>query len=382
MSGAPGRHRGPTGRHRLGEGLRKESAQTGLWPAEPRHRLLIICTAIALSATTAYATAQTPSAAPSKVVTAAAPLPSKSPAVPTTKPTPLSAAGTPAPAASRTKPPNPKPTATRRVAPSPPAAVVRPSSPPAAPPAKAAPPKPVAPPKAAPQVAPLDATLEAQLNAIIAVNSRYQLGVALVDMSDGVVRQYGVREKFVAASTGKILAAAAYYHLAEAGVVSLAAPMGSHTAAFQIHQMIQQSNNTSWALILGAIGYQGIHDYAASLGIPYDRTFNTLSAAETAKILVLLYNGRLLSPAHTAELLSYMQNTNYETLIPAAVPPEITVFHKYGLLNGNLHDASILVQGQRAYAFVVYSLGPSIADIPVQTTIIRQLTQAVVEQVF
>jgi beta-lactamase class A len=201
-------------------------------------------------------------------------------------------------------------------------------------------------------------------------------------MSDGVVRQYGVREKFVAASTGKILAAAAYYHLAEAGVLSLAAPMGGQTAAFQIRQMIQQSNNTSWAHILGAVGRQGIHDYAASLGIAYDRTFNTLSPAETARILTLLYTGRLISPAHTAELLSYMQNTNYETLIPAAVPPGITVFHKYGLLNGNLHDASILVQGQRAYAFVVYSLGASVTEIPVQTTIIRQLTQAVVGRVF
>lgn len=235
------------------------------------------------------------------------------------------------------------------------------------------------PPQPAP---PAGSTLDGQLNAIIAANSRYRLGVALVDMSDGVVRQYGVREKFVAASTGKILAAAAYYHLAEAGLVSLAAPMGGHTAAFQIRQMIRQSNNTSWALVLNAVGYQGIRDYAASLGIPYDRTFNTLSPAETAAILTRLYTGRLLSAAHTAELLSYMQNTNYETLIPAAVPPQVTVFHKYGLLNGNLHDASILVQGQRAYAFVVYSLGAGVAENPVQATIIRQLTRAVVSQVF
>ncbi|MFP3462013.1 serine hydrolase [Arthrobacter globiformis] len=90
----------------------------------------------------------------------------------------------------------------------------------------------------------------------------------------------------------------------------------------------------------------------------------------------------MLSPDHTAEHLSYMQNTNYEALIPAAVPPDVTVFHKYGLLNGNLHDASILVQGQRSYAFVVYSLGASVAEIPVQTIIIRQLTQAVVDRLF
>jgi beta-lactamase class A len=376
MSRVPGRHRARR-RHRLGQ----EPTQAAPWPAEPRGRLLIICAAMVLTATTAYGSALAPPPVPSRAapvaVPAAAPSPAKTASPLTTKQAPQASAPTTTP--SRAKQPSPKATATKRVAPSPPAAVVRPSPAPAAPAPKAAP---APPPQPAPPAAPADATLEEQLNAIIAANSRYQLGVALVDMSDGVVRQFGVREKFVAASTGKILAAAAYYHLAEAGVLSLTAPMGGQTAAVQIRQMIQQSNNTSWALILGAVGYQGIHDYAASLGIPYDRTFNTLSPAETARILVLLYNGRLLSPAHTAELLSYMQNTNYESLIPAAVPPEVTVFHKYGLLNGNLHDASILVQGQRAYAFVVYSLGASVAEIPVQTTIIRQLTRAVVEQVF
>ncbi|WP_175305005.1 serine hydrolase [Arthrobacter globiformis] len=375
MSRVPGRHRARR-RHRRGT----ESTQAVPWPAEPRGRLLIICAAMVLTATTAYGSALAPPPVPSRAAPgaapAAAPLPGKTASPPTTKPAPQASA--PAPTPSRAKQPSPKTTA-KRTAPTPPAAVVRPSPAPAAP---APPTAPAPPPQPVPPAAPADATLEEQLNAIIAANSRYQLGVALVDMSDGVVRQFGVREKFVAASTGKILAAAAYYHLAEAGVLSLTAPMGGQTAASQIRQMIQQSNNTSWALILGAVGYQGIHDYAASLGIPYDRTFNTLSPAETARILVLLYNGRLLSPAHTAELLSYMQNTNYETLIPAAVPPGITVFHKYGLLNGNLHDASILVQGQRAYAFVVYSLGASVAEIPVQTAIIRQLTQAVVEQVF
>lgn len=226
------------------------------------------------------------------------------------------------------------------------------------------------------------AKLEGEINGIIQANSAYQLGVALIDTADGSVHQYGVREKFVAASTGKVLAAAAYYHFAETGQLSLTAPLGGGTAAFQIQLMIQQSNNESWALIVGAIGYQRIHDYAASIGIAYDRTFNTLSPAETARTLGLLYNGELISGEHTAQLLSYMQHTNYETLIPAAVPPGITVFHKYGLLNGNLHDASILVRNGHAYVFVVYTLGAGMADIPARAAVIHQLTHAVVSGLF
>ncbi len=224
--------------------------------------------------------------------------------------------------------------------------------------------------------------LEGQINGIIGANSQYQMGVALIDTADGAIYQYGVREKFVAASTGKILAAAAYYHFAETGQLSLTARLGRSTAEFQIQQMIQQSNNDSWTLIVGAIGYQRIHDYAASIGIAYNRTYNTLSPAETASTLALLYNGKLISGAHTAELLSYMQHTNYETLIPAAVPPGISVFHKYGLLNGNLHDASILVQNGHAYVFVVYTLGAGLVDIPARAGLIHQLTRAVVSGLF
>lgn len=229
---------------------------------------------------------------------------------------------------------------------------------------------------------PFTPEFDARLNAVLTANAQYTVGVALIDLKDGVIHEYGDKTKFVAASTAKILAAAAYYHLVETGRASLTARMGSSTSAAQIRQMVQQSNNTSWALILRAVGHQGLTSYAASLGINYDRTLNHLTPAETAKTLSMLYTGQLLNPQHTAELLSYMQNTNYETLIPAAVPAGITVFHKYGLLSGNLHDASILVQGDTAYAFVVYTLGKSGADMAARTRVIHQLTGTVTEGLF
>jgi beta-lactamase class A len=77
-----------------------------------------------------------------------------------------------------------------------------------------------------------------------------------------------------------------------------------------------------------------------------------------------------------------MQNTNYEVLIPAAAPPGVNVFHKYGLLNGNLHDASILVQGERAVVFVVYTLGRDMSDMAARSRVIQQLTGKVAAGVF
>jgi beta-lactamase class A len=232
----------------------------------------------------------------------------------------------------------------------------------------------------------VDAALDARIQAILAANSQYQIGVALVGLSRGAgtadVHEYGVREKFVAASTAKVLAAAAYYHLVETGAASLDDPLGSYTAGFQLREMIQQSDNDSWSLIMDAVGHEELTEYAASLGVNYDPETNTLTPAEMATIVSRLYSGTLLNAGDTAQLLSYMQDTNYETLIPAAVPEGITVFHKYGLLDDELHDAAVLAQGNTAYALVIYTKGQGLSDVPERTDVIHQLTQAVADALF
>jgi beta-lactamase class A len=234
---------------------------------------------------------------------------------------------------------------------------------------------------AAPASSAVVGALDARIQAILDANSQYQIGVAVVDLSQDAgsadVHEYGVRQKFVAASTAKVLAAAAYYHLVETGAASLDDPLGNFTAGFQLREMIQQSDNDSWSLIMDAVGHEELTEYAASLGVSYVPETNTLTPAEMATIVSRLYSGTLLNAGDTAQLLSYMQHTNYETLIPAAVPEGITVFHKYGLLNGELHDAAILAQGNTAYALVIYTKGEGLSDDPERTEVIHQLTQAV-----
>ncbi|WP_259678303.1 serine hydrolase [Arthrobacter oryzae] len=235
-------------------------------------------------------------------------------------------------------------------------------------------------------VTPIGPQLEERINAIIAANTSYDLGIALIDVSDDAiddaVHEYGVPSGFVAASTGKILAAAALYHRVESGQGALTDRLGSSTAGVQIRQMVQQSNNDSWALILGVLGKQGLRDYAAGLGIDYDRSVNALTPADMARILALLHRGDLLNPQNTAQLLSYMQNTNYETLIPAAVPPGVAVFHKYGLLSANLHDAAILAQEGRAFVLVVYTRGRGLSDMDARAAVIREVAAVVSEALF
>ncbi|QDW31547.1 serine hydrolase [Arthrobacter sp. KBS0702] len=251
---------------------------------------------------------------------------------------------------------------------------------------------PAATPTATPAVTPsaaggLGPALDAKINDIVAASPEYQIGVALLDVSDGAaasgdVRRYGVESAFVAASTAKVLAAEAFYHLVETGAASLNDPLGDYTAEFQLQAMIQQSDNDSWSLIMDSVGHAALTDYAASIGVDYSPESNTLTPADMARILAGLYTGTLLKPADTAQLLAFMQNTNYETLIPAAVPAGVAVFHKYGLLGGELHDAAILAEDGRAYALVVYTKGDDLGSVPERTEVIHQVTQAVADTLF
>jgi beta-lactamase class A len=131
----------------------------------------------------------------------------------------------------------------------------------------------------------IDADLDGAIEAVIAANSQYQVGVALMDTVGGQLHQYGVRESFQAASTAKVL-----------------------------------------------------------------------------------------DQEHTEQLLSSMHGTNFEDLIPAAVPAAVSVFHKYGLLDDELHDAAILSTSAGSYVLVVYTKGTGLGDVPQRTAVVHDIT--------
>lgn len=236
--------------------------------------------------------------------------------------------------------------------------------------------------KAAARAKPIPSSLQKTLGAIIAVNPDTQIGIALENMTTGETQTYGVNAPFEAASTAKLITAAAYYHLVETGQASLTAAMGGYNAGFQIKEMINQSDNDSWSMLVSAIGDNELQAYAQSIGLDYQVNGNTLSPASMTNLLTKLYGGKLLNKTDTDQLLSYMQNTNDDTLIPAALNSNITVYHKYGLLNGELHDAAILTDGNQSYALVIYTKGADDSDDPQRTTMIHQITQDVTGAIF
>ncbi|GAA2140872.1 hypothetical protein GCM10009825_28950 [Arthrobacter humicola] len=236
-----------------------------------------------------------------------------------------------------------------------------------------------APPSPSPRAA---VDLPAEIQRIIGGHPDHRIGVAIMDTSDGALQSYGDVAPYTAASTAKVLTAAAYYHLVETGEKSLDTQLGAFTAAFQLKAMINTSSDDSWILLMRDIGYPRLTDYAATLGITYDPEQNLLAPADMARLLQQLSTGKLLNTGHTAELLGYMQHTNDEDLIPAAVSPEITVHHKYGVVEGYVHDAALLSAGDRSYAVVIYTWGPNDADSAARLELIHELTHQLTGALF
>ncbi|WP_285244572.1 serine hydrolase [Pseudarthrobacter sp. fls2-241-R2A-127] len=242
-----------------------------------------------------------------------------------------------------------------------------------------APTQPVAPPA---PVAAAPESLQDSVDTILSEADQYRIGLALADVSGGAERTFGDADAFTAASTAKVLTAAAYYHLVEKGEATLDEPMGDYDAAFQLKAMVNDSNNDSWQLLMDAVGYPQLIAYATSIGVTYDPEKNLLTASDMALILKKLYAGELLNADNTAQLLSYMQDTNNEDLIPAGSRAGIDVHHKYGELSGELHDAALLSYRGSTFALVIYTENPAGVADDGQAEVIRNLTRAVEDALF
>lgn len=200
--------------------------------------------------------------------------------------------------------------------------------------------------------------------------------VGLIDLNTGRVVNSGVQQAFVAASTTKVLTAACYLNQVERGTASLDRSIDGCTARLLIEQMINRSDNDSWRSLKSWMGYDDVEAYAHQIGLSsFDVYGNTITAADDALMLQKLYLGQLLNQEDTAWLLSCMQNTNNEELIPAALPDGVTVYHKYGNLDETLNDTAIIKCGNRAMVLAIYTDGES-SSSDQQETLIHEVTRS------
>lgn len=245
------------------------------------------------------------------------------------------------------------------------------------------------PPKKVVKAEPIDSTvwdeLNQQVTSIVNEHPDLNISVALTDINTNTSANYGIREAFHGTSTTKVLTAAAYLHDVETGKRTLGETISGATAQTHIRRMINQSNNTSWEVLNNAVSYARLDAYAHSQGVSSFKYYgNLMTASDQALLLTKLYKRELLNEAHTQLLLSFMQNTNNEDMIPVAKPAGATLYHKYGQLDDRLHDSAIIIYKNRPIVLVIYTKGGASdgSNYTSRTKLIQQLASTVISTIY
>lgn len=224
-----------------------------------------------------------------------------------------------------------------------------------------------------------------KVGVIIDQNPGLDISVAVIDVSTNTKANYGIQDNFAGASTTKVLTAITYLHEAEAGRESMTKTINGKSIRTHLKQMVNQSNNDSWATLNKELTYAKIENYARSLGITsYTYKDNTITAGDEALLLQKLFKGELINETNQKLLLSFMQNTNNEDMIPKVIPSGATIYHKYGQLEDRLHDAAIVDYNNRPLVVVVYTKGGANdgSNYKIRTSLVKQLAQSVIETVY
>lgn len=225
------------------------------------------------------------------------------------------------------------------------------------------------------------------MNTITAAAENYpdvETGVSLIDLDSGTQLDAGENVAFTAASTTKVLTAAAYMRSVDQGTASLSTLIAGTSAKVLLQRMLNLSDNDAWAALNSYIGKDVLKNYATTLGLTsYDPYTNIITPHDEAVLMAVLADNKLTTSEHTNLLLSYMHNTNNEDLIPAALPTGATIYHKYGYLGGELHDAAIITYEGHHFVLVIFTKNDnnSLEDYAERTQLFHKITDAAIEYI-
>ena len=268
-----------------------------------------------------------------------------------------------------------------------------------------------------PQI-PLD-SLRARIEARIASVSGATVGVAFRDLETGDTLSVNATHRFHAASTMKVPVMIELFRRADAGALSLGQPIllvnqfasivdgslyaldpasDSDTALYArigervsvrelMERMIDRSSNLATNAVIELVGADRVTAAARELGArdiqvlrgvedgkAYEQGLNnTTTARDLAVLMEAIETERAASASSCAAMRQVLLQQEFNTEIPAALPPGTPVAHKTGQITAVLHDAAIVYPpGRRPYVLVILSAG--IPDEAVARELLRDLS--------
>lgn len=202
-------------------------------------------------------------------------------------------------------------------------------------------------------------------------------GLYVVRLGNGY--SYGVNEKetFTAASLIKLPVMAAMFAESEKGTIDLdekyvlqsndkvegsgslfGKPVGYEITYRNILQLMgKQSDNTAFRIARKKLGDDVINQYMQKYGMTHTSLpENETTPEDVGQFFEGLWNNNMLSKRHRDELLENMTDTWYEAWLPAGIPEDIRVAHKYGREVHVINDAGIVFTDE-PYVVVLMTKG-------------------------
>ena len=82
---------------------------------------------------------------------------------------------------------------------------------------------------------------------------------------------------------------------------------------------------------------------------------NKTSLADVALLFEKMRKGEIANKASTAEMIDFLDKSDFEDRLSALLPPDVHVYHKIGNEVGNAHDVGMVEKDNVAYFLGVMS---------------------------
>jgi beta-lactamase class A len=161
-----------------------------------------------------------------------------------------------------------------------------------------------------------------------------------------------------------------------------------------VERMIVRSSNLATNTLIEVLDAKKVDATARSLGatdmkvrrgVEDGKAFqqglnNQTSARDLATLLEAIETGKAASRASCREMIEILAAQEFNTEIPAGLPPGTRVAHKTGWITGVQHDAALVYPpGAKPYVLVVLTKG--ISERPVAQKLIADISRLVWESV-
>lgn len=191
--------------------------------------------------------------------------------------------------------------------------------------------------------------------------------------------RFGINEQVIyrAASVNKLYVLAVLYYLADKGDIDLDDTITLRSADIQdfgtgtirydppgtvyslktlARLLAEKSDNSADYMLRIRIGDAKIQQIANTLGMKQTSIRdNKTSLSDLSVLFEKMRNGEITNNASTAEMIDFLDQSDFEDRLPALLPKDVRVYHKIGNEIGNIHDVGLIAKDDTAYFLGVLS---------------------------